>query len=164
MVPDKSYAFNAILDYPIHLSNKEYDMNPRNKVWLTLLVFVLVVVTIACSCSDLTGGGSSGGSGGSSSEPIPGLAGKWRDVAENNVHTIVWDGSKYTVASVVDDSYGAYTISSQSWDGSSLKWTYEASEGAGVTIWTTSVSGDTLNVGWSSSNGNSGTDSFPREP
>jgi hypothetical protein len=154
-------GFVLYLNYLIHLSNKEHVMNPRNKVWLTLFVFVLVAVTIACSCSSLT---NTGGSGGSGSEPITGLAGKWRDVAENNVHTITWDGSKYVVTSVVDDTQGAYTIDSQSWDGSSLKWTYTAVEGASVTLWTTSVSGDTLNIGWSSSNGNSGTDSFPREP
>jgi len=98
-------------------------------------------------------------------EPMPGLAGKWRDNAENNVHTIIWDGSKYVVVSTVDDNDGAYTVSKQSWDGSRLSWTYIVpSNGTTVDIWTVSVSGDNLDISWSSSNGGSGTDTFTREP
>jgi hypothetical protein len=137
-------------------------MNPRNKVWLALFTFVLVAVTIACSCSSLTSGL---GGGGTSAEPMTGLAGKWRDNAENTVHTIQWTGTTYHVASSVNDSSGAYTVASENWNGSTFTWVYEVpGNGVQVTLTATSVSGNNMNLTWSSTNGNAGTDVFTREP
>jgi hypothetical protein len=137
----------------------ETFMNTPRKFWLVLIGAILTMAVIACSCGSLTPTPTV------SSEPVPGLAGKWRDTAENDVHTIKWDGSKYVVVSTVSDAQGAYTVSQQSWDGSRLSWTYEVSSNSTtVDIWTISVSGNNLDIGWSSSNGGSGTDTFTREP
>lgn len=126
----------------------------RNKILIGLAVFVLVAVTLACSF---------GSSSDSSSEPMKGLAGKWRDTAEGTVHTIKWTGSTYTVTSSVNDTRGAYSILSEDWDGKTFTFVYSVPGGADVTIECVSVSGSTLNVNWWSSNGNSGTDTFSRE-
>ena len=134
-------------------------MNVPRKFWFVLIGAVLAMVIIACSCGSLTPTSTV------SPEPIPGLAGKWRDNTEKDVHTINWDGSKYVVVSTVNDTGGTYTISQQSWDGSRLSWTYVVSSNSTtVDIWTVSVSGNNLDIGWSSSNGGSGTDTFTREP
>jgi hypothetical protein len=136
-------------------------MNPRNKVWIALFSFVLVAVTIACSCSSLTNGLGNN----TSPEPMTGLAGKWRDNAEATVHTIQWNGSTYHVVSSIDDTDGANTIVSENWDGSTFTWVYEVpGNGVQVTLQAYSVSGDNMYLNWSSSNGNSGTDVFTREP
>ncbi len=96
-------------------------MNPRNKVWITLLAFVLIAVTIACSCSslsNLTG----------AKEPMTGLAGQWEDQAEGTIHTIEWNGDTYVVTSSVNNERGAYEVSDQVWDGSTFSWTYYVAE------------------------------------
>jgi hypothetical protein len=143
-------------------------MSPRNKIWFALLSFVLVAVTIACSCSslsDLMNSSGGGGTSGGSAEPMPGLAGTWRDNAENTVHTIVWTGSTYHVVSSINDDRGAYDVSDETWDGSTFTWTYYVSQtDVSVTIEATSVSGNTMYLNWWSTNGNSGTDTFTREP
>jgi hypothetical protein len=134
-------------------------MNPRNKVWMTLMAFVLVAVTIACSCSSITSGL------GGSKEPMTGLAGSWRDNAESTVHTIQWTGSTYHVVSTVNDTYGSYDVTSENWNGSTFTWVYYVAQNdVSVTIIATSVSGDNMYLTWSSTNGNSGTDIFTREP
>ena len=135
-------------------------MNPRNKVWITLLSFVLVAVTIACSCSSVTDLFNQG-----SAEGMPGLAGKWRDNAENTVHTIEWTGSTYNVVSTINDERGSYDVTEENWDGTTFTWAYyvEATD-VTVTLQATSVSGNTMNLNWWSTNGNSGTDAFTREP
>jgi hypothetical protein len=140
-------------------------MNPRKKVWLTVLTFVLVAVTIACSCTDLSNLTGGGGGGGGSSEPMPGLAGAWRDNAENTVHTIRWTGSTYDVVSSINDDRGAYEVTEENWDGTSFTWTYYvAVNDVSVTLEATSVSGDIMNLNWWSTNGRSGSDTFTREP
>jgi hypothetical protein len=145
-------------------------MNPRNKVWITLAVFVLVLATIACSCgalNNIINNTSNNRGGGSSSEGMPGLAGTWRDAAESDEHTIQWTGSTYHVVSSVNDNGVNYDVTSENWDGSTFTWTYEVPQDDGstvsVTIQATSVDGDNLNVTWSSTNGNSGTDTFSRQ-
>jgi len=129
-------------------------MNPRNKVWITLLAFVLVAATIACSCSSLSNLGGS-------QEPMTGLAGQWYDDAEITTHTITWDGSTYHVASVTDDGQ-SLTITSENWDGSTFTWVYVSPYDVSVTIEAVSVSGDSLDINWWSTNGNSGTDTLYR--
>jgi len=124
----------------------------RNKLFLILAAFVVVAATLACSF------------GGGNSEPIDGLAGQWEDQYELTVHTIEWDGSNYKVTGCSNPEKGTYSIVSQSWDGTTLTWTYQVPGGADVGLSTVSVSGDELNVNWWSSNGNSGVDTFLRYP
>lgn len=132
-------------------------MNPRNKVLFAFLAFIVVAVTIACSCSSLSNTGGS-------SEPMTGLAGTWRDEAEGTVHKIEWTGSTYKVVSSVNDVRGTYDVTEQTWNGSTFTWTYYVPQTeVSVTIEATSVSGNTMNLNWRSSNGNSGTDTFVRE-
>jgi hypothetical protein len=127
----------------------------RNKILIGLAVLVLVAVTLACS---FTSNGN-----GSSPEPMAGLAGSWRDTAEGTTHTIAWNGSTYTITSSVNDDRGAYSIISEDWNGSTFTFVYRVPDGADVTIECVSVSGSNLNVNWSSTNGNSGTDTFTRK-
>jgi hypothetical protein len=134
-------------------------MNPRNKVFLVLLAALAVMVIIACSCSDL-----SFGTNNSNNEPITGLAGRWEDQYETTVHTIEWDGTKYVVTDATHPDRGNYSIIEQSWDGTTLTWTYRVPDGADVTLETISVSGDELFLNWWSTNGNSGQDTFLRYP
>ena len=134
-------------------------MQPRNKVFLVLLAALAVMVIIACSCSDITNLTGGGGS----EQPIAGLAGKWEDQYELTVHTIEWNGTKYEVTECTNPNYGVYEIVSQTWDGSTLTWVYRSTQGADVTLSTISVSGDELFLNWSSTNGNSGTDTFLRK-
>lgn len=97
-------------------------------------------------------------------EPMPGLAGVWRDVAEGTVHTIEWTGSTYTVVRSVNDERGTYSVTEEDWDGSTFTWTYYVPQtDVSVTIEATSVSGNIMYLNWWSSNGNSGTDTFTRE-
>lgn len=124
------------------------------KLLFLLAALTLAVAVLACS--------SSGDGGRSSREPMPGLAGKWRDVYEDNVHTIVWTGTTYRVSSVGDE--GKLTILSQEWDGKTFTFVYSVPGGADVTIECVRVRGDELDVNWWSTNGNSGTDVFIREP
>ncbi|MCX7608678.1 MAG: hypothetical protein N2049_05615 [Anaerolineales bacterium] len=129
----------------------------KHKQILLIFAFLFLVGSIlACS----SGGGGDGG--GASREPMPGLAGKWRDVYEDNVHTIVWTGTTYRVTSVGDE--GRLTILSQEWNGSTFTFVYRVPGGSDVTIECVQVRGDELDVNWWSTNGNSGTDVFVREP
>ena len=126
----------------------------RNKTLIVVAILVLVLSSLACSFN-LNAGGSS--------EPMKGLAGSWRDNAEGTVHTIAWDGSTYTLTSSVNDERGSYDILSEDWNGSTFTFVYRVPDGADVTIECVSVNGDNLDVNWSSTNGNSGTDTFTRE-
>lgn len=126
----------------------------RNKIFIGLAIFVLLAATLACTF---------GGNGGSS-EPMAGLAGKWRDNYEGTVHTIEWTGSTYRVTSSVNDTRGVYSILSEDWNGSTFTFIYSVPDGADVTIECVRVRGDELDVNWWSTNGNSGEDVFTREP
>jgi hypothetical protein len=131
-------------------------MNPRNKIWIALLAFALVTITIACSCSSLTDLFGS-------KEPMPGLAGQWEDPLEGTIHTIEWNGDTYVVTSSVNPDNGTYAVSDQNWDGSTFTWTYYvAASDVSVTIQALSISGDTMSLNWWSTNGNSGQDTFNR--
>jgi hypothetical protein len=129
----------------------------RNKVFIALAVFALMVVTLACSFT-------SSGNSGTAPEPITGLAGRWEDQYETTVHTIEWNGTKYVVTDSTHPDRGKYSIIEQSWDGTTLTWTYRVPDGADVTLETISVSGDELFLNWWSTNGNSGQDTFLRYP
>jgi hypothetical protein len=128
----------------------------RNHIFIALAALVLVAATLACSFTN--------SGGGTTSEPISGLAGQWEDQYELTVHTIEWDGTKYVVTDATNPDKGTYEILEQSWNGSSLTWVYRVPDGADVTLTTVSVSGNELNLTWSSTNGNSGEDTFLRYP
>ena len=96
---------------------------------------------------------------------MPGLEGTWRDTAEGTDHTIVWDGDYYHVVSSINDERGVYDITYEYWDGVSFTFDYYVpASGVTVTIEVTSVDGDYMYLNWSSTNGNSGTDTFTRQP
>jgi hypothetical protein len=128
----------------------------RNKLFLALAALVLVGATLACSFTSNSGGGTA-------PEPITGLAGRWEDQYELTVHTITWDGTKYVVTDCTNPDSGTYQIVEQSWNGTTLHWVYRVPGGADVTLDTVSVTGDELFLNWSSTNGNSGTDTFLRK-
>jgi hypothetical protein len=138
---------------------EEDAMNARNKVLLVLALVVVGAVTLACSCGPLSSLLNSAGS-----EPMAGLAGVWRDNAENTVHTIEWNGTTYHVVSSIDDEHGNCPVTSEYWNGTTFSWTYYVADtDVSVTIVATSVSGSSMYNSWSSTNGNSGTDVFTRE-
>ena len=139
---------------------EENAMNARNKVWLVVAIAIVGALTLACSCGPL----SSLLNSASSSEPMPGLAGVWRDTQENTVHTIEWNGTTYHVVSSIDDTHGNCPVTAESWNGTTFSWTYYVADtDVSVTIVATSVSGNSMYNNWSSTNGNSGTDIFTRQ-
>jgi hypothetical protein len=86
---------------------------------------------------------------------LPELEGYWQ--TSNKVHTIAWQNGKYVVTSVIDSEEGSLDITSQSWDGSALTWTYyRPSNDRSITYTTSSVSGDKLFIDYSNSVGGSG--------
>jgi hypothetical protein len=132
-------------------------MNPNKKVLITVLSFVLAMVVIACSCSSLTPTTTA------PVNPMPALEGYWQDTETNDVHVIEWQNGQYVVTAVNDPQYGSFAVTSQSWNGSVLTWTYKVSyNDTSVTFTTVSVSGNTLNTSWSNSMGDSGTQEFER--
>jgi hypothetical protein len=98
-----------------------------------------------------------------SGEPIEGLEGFWQDTETQTVHTIVWDGNQYFVASANNPGSGSYEVTTQSWDNGKLSWTYyvEAND-TSVTFDTIAVAGDSLFTNWSNSLGDSGTETLER--
>ena len=142
-------------------------MNARKKVWSIVGILVLASVTLACACGPLSsmfGTPTPVPPPTTAAEPMRGLAGAWLDTQEGTLHTIVWTGTTYHVVSSVDDNLGNCPISSENWNGSTFTWTYEVTQNnVSVTIEATSVSGNSLNVNWTSTNGNSGTDVFTRQ-
>jgi hypothetical protein len=133
-------------------------MNPRNKVFLVLVAAFTALFLIACSCSTL----NIPGLGSSNEESVPGLAGTWQDPETLDVFVIEWNGAVYSVSSVTYEGT-SYNITSQSWTGSTLTWTYYIPEyDTSLTYETTSVSGDSLYTNWWNSQDNSGTEILQR--
>ena len=88
-------------------------------------------------------------------EPIPGLAGYWQDGMR--VFSIAWQNDKYEVTGFNVAGTANPEILSQSWDGSTLTWTYRViSAFDAVTMAVQSVNGDRLSVNWSVQDGDSG--------
>ena len=130
-------------------------MNPNKKVLITVLSFVLAMLVIACSCSSLipTGTGNQ--------ETMPGLTGKWQAPTED-VYEIAWQNGQYVVLSCTWQGT-SYQITSQSWSGNTLTWSYYDTDlSVTVTLSTISLSGDSLDINWSLSDGSSGTDTLTR--
>jgi len=87
-------------------------------------------------------------------QPLPGLEGCWQDGLK--VFTIAWQNDQYVVTAFNVVGVANPQIVSQSWDGTSLTWTYRSiSLNKSSTITTQSVSGDRLTAAWSDETGNS---------
>jgi hypothetical protein len=180
---------------------KEDAMDPKKKVLLTFLSFVLAMLVIACSCSSLlpttvpTQSSSQEPTTvptqssnqepttvptqssnqepttvptqSSNQEPMPGLAGTWQDLQTSDTFVIEWrQNGKYMVITAIwigPTYYMSYDITSQSWTGSALTWTYyNYKDKVSLTYETTSLSGDSLYTNWSNDQGQSGTATLSR--
>ncbi|HTX91936.1 MAG TPA: hypothetical protein VMC09_12050 [Anaerolineales bacterium] len=139
-------------------------MDPRNKFWLSIIVFVTALVVIACSCGGLTGSGSSPNSS-PKPEPIPGLTGKWQAPKFGVTFTFTWDGANYQVSTTGMDSGASYPVSSILMVGNSLGWTYvDQKYGVSVNMTIDSVNGDQATAFYASSDGGGGPMSLTRQP
>jgi hypothetical protein len=139
-------------------------MTPNKKVLITVLTFVLAMLVIACSCSSLIPTATTQPPAQPTivQEPMPGLTGTWQDPETSDTFVIVWQNNQYVVTSITWET-NSYSITSQSWNGSSLTWTYYDTDlPMTVTYTTTSLSGDSLNVDWSYSDGSGGTETLSR--
>ena len=142
-------------------------MDPNKKVLLAFVSFILVVVSIACSCGSLSSVTPSGSvatsapvNGNATSNANPSMAGKWEDKVFNNIHTIVWQNNSYLVVSTIHQSDSAsYQITSQDWSNGVLTWIYSVPGGSKETISTVSLTPDSniLSIAWSNTEGNAGT-------
>jgi hypothetical protein len=142
--------------------SEENGMSPTKKVIITVLIFILAMVVIACSCSSLIPFGKTTPQGGQ--ETMPGLAGTWQDPDTNDVFVIAWQNNQYVVTSASWEGTN-YSITSQAWTGTSLTWSYTDTDlGLAVTHSTTSLNGSNLNANWSYSDGTSGTETLVRVP
>jgi hypothetical protein len=134
-------------------------MNLNKKAIITFLSFVLTMAVIACSCSSLIPTPTAAPP---PPDPMPGLAGTWHNPDTNDVFEIAKQGGQYVVVSCAWEGTN-YSITSQSWMGSSLIWSYYDSDlSLTVTLTTTSLSGDSLTVNYSLSDGSSGTTTLLR--
>jgi len=94
---------------------------------------------------------------------MPALEGYWLDTETSDVHVIEWQNGQYVVTAINDSEYGSFAVTSQSWNGSALTWTYQVSyNDSSVTFTTLSVSGDSLYTNWSTNGGDSGTETLQR--
>jgi hypothetical protein len=141
-------------------------MNPNKKVLFAFFSFVLAMLVIACSCSTLiptpTVAPPPPTVAPPTPNPMPGLAGTWHDPETSDTFVIAWQNGQYEVTSVTWEGT-SYDITSQSWTGSSLTWSYYDTDlSLTVTYTTTSISGDSLYVDWSYSDGSSDTETLLR--
>ena len=144
-------------------------MNTFRKFWLVLIGAVLAMVVIACSCGSLTPTPTVAPptimppSPTVPVNPMPALEGYWLDTDTNDVHVIEWKNGQYVVTAVNDAQYGSFAVTSQSWNGNALTWTYKVSyNDTSVTITTVSVSGNSLDTNWSNTDTKSGTQPLQR--
>ena len=132
----------------------ENDMHHYEKVLLAILSFVLTMLVTACSYGTLNPTPTVTSP---TPNPMSGLAGTWHDPDTNDVYEIAYQNGIYVVGSCSWEGT-SYSISNQTWTGSSLTWSYYDTDlSLTVTLTTTSISGDSLYVNWSLSNGSSGT-------
>ncbi len=129
-------------------------MSPNKKVLITVLSFVVTMVMIACSCSDIIPLPNG--------NPLPGLEGTWTNPETGDVYEFAWQDGKYVVLSATWEQ-DSYDITSQSWSGTTLTWSYyDTYYSATVTVTTKSLDGDDLDVDISYSDGSSGTATLQR--
>ena len=150
-------------------------MSPNKRTLLTFVSFILVLVTIACSCGSLTptsgsatsvpSGGvatSTPSSGGATSEAIPGMEGSWEDMKTYDTYAIVWINGNYQIYDGINADATSYTATDVKWSNGSLTWTYSTPGGPEITFTTVTLSGDTLLTKWSSTDGTSGNKTLTR--
>jgi hypothetical protein len=88
-------------------------------------------------------------------QPMHELMGYWQDGLK--VFTIAWQNDQYVVTALNVAGGTGSQILNQSWNGSSLTWTYKSYSSADPNTFTTqSVSGDRLTVLWSDKDGTTG--------
>lgn len=96
-------------------------------------------------------------------ETMPGLAGIWRDpLSAYTYHVIVWRDAQYMVTETRNTNRPLNEIHSTDWSKGVLTWTYCPTGGACVTVWTTSLDGDSLYTSWYDDWGNSGDKTLQR--
>jgi hypothetical protein len=142
-------------------------MHPNQKVFISFLSFILAMLVIACSCSTIMpqvnippiippSQTAPPPPTVTPPNPMTGLDGTWNNPETNDVYQIALQGSQYVVVSCTWQAT-SYSITSQTWTGSSLTWSYYDSDLAlTVTFQTLSLSGDYLYTNWSYSDGRSG--------
>ena len=143
-------------------------MNTPRKFWFILIGAILTMVIIACSCGTITTPTAPPSPTAlpppnvppsPTGRPMPELEGYWQ--WSNKVYTIAWQNSQYVVTSVIDSEEGSLEITSQSWNGSTLTWTYYRPSGdTSETYTTSSVSGNKLFLNYSNSAGYSSSETF----
>lgn len=138
-------------------------MNTSRKFWLVLIGAILTMAVIACSCGSLTPTLTAPPPPTVPVNPMPALEGYWLDTESKDVHVIEWQNNQYVVTAVNAPEYGSFAVTSQSWNGGALTWTYQVSyNDTSVTFTTLSVSGDSLYTNWSTNGGDSGTETLQR--
>ena len=146
-------------------------VNTPRKFWLVLIGAILTMTVIACSCGSIIPTATPTIQPSPTVKPsptvpvnpMPALEGYWQDTETNDVHVIEWQNGQYVVTAVNDNEYGSFAVTSQSWNGSALTWTYKVSyNDTSVTFTTVSVSGDNLYTNWSNTTGGSGTETLQR--
>jgi hypothetical protein len=141
------------------LSKRRMSMNPSKKVLYIFISFFLAMIAIACSCSSLI---PTQVTPSPTPNPLPGLADTWHNPDTNDVFEIALQNGQYVVLSSTWEGT-TYAITSQSWTGSSLTWSYFDSDlDLTVTLTTISISGDNLDVSYSLSDGSSGVTTLVR--
>lgn len=142
-----------------------------NRKWSLGMVLALVVLTtLSCSISDLTGGTAEIRevevtrivTAEPSLPPIP-LEGAWLNPSTGSHSTIIWRNNQFEVVSVIDDDGEYFPIRESDWDGTRIRWTYYVpSTDYTVTFTMTSLSGDSLNCDWFNDHNASGTRTMQR--
>ena len=146
-------------------------MSTPKKFWFILVGAILVMVIIACSCGSITATPTATAPPTAlpsptelpspTAHPMPELEGYWQ--FSNKAFAIAWQNSQYVVTSVIDSEVGSLEITSQSWNGSALTWTYYFPfTDTSYTYTTSSVSGDDLLINYSNSAGGSGSMTWRR--
>jgi len=124
-----------------------------------LVLAVLVLISLACSCGSLGRLGDQ-----DQPEAMPGLAGRWRYPVTGFICTIDWDGARYVVRSCIDDDGEAFEIRASSWSAGTLSWTfYVPSTQYETSLQVSSLSGDELLLDWHGTGG-SGEITLSRAP
>ena len=140
-------------------------MQPSRKIFLVFLSVLAGMVILACSCADITSllpGSDSEPTVAPRNDAVPSLAGTWQDPETGDIFVITRTGGGFEVTSVTWEDT-TYELSEQSWDGTTLIWTYYIPENEiFLTYETVSLSGDKLYTNWSNSGGDSGTETLER--
>ena len=119
-------------------------MQKPSRAYPILVLAVLVLFSLACSCGSLSRLGQK-------DQPVamPGLAGRWRYPATGLICTIDWDGAQYVVRSCIGEDGEAFEIRASSWSAGTLSWTfYVPSTRYETSLQVIRLSGDELLLDW----------------